>query len=368
MFYPEIGGVEVVAKQIAEIGLISFDKSIVLTFNKENKIIEENLNGLEIIRLNALIKRDPIRLSTNFSRYLRKFSDQNNVFVFHFPSIQSELFFRLRDIKGYKICFYHADIASHGTIGNIYNKFIVDKFLSKMDKIIASSPNIVETSPLLSKYKSKVEVIPSSVDVKHFHYFESNKRKDLFDMLKCNMNSDPKIILYIGRFGRYKGLDYFVKAFEFLPKNYFGILIGDGPTKMDVKFIVDSKKLNNRILFLDHVSYDELPKYYSSSDVFILPSTDRGEAFGLVAVEAMACGVPVVTTELGTGTSYHNVDKVTGRVVEPRNSQQIANAILEITKTGNYDRKLIRKRAKEFSLEKFESKWRKLFKTIQSGL
>lgn len=113
--------------------------------------------------------------------------------------------------------------------------------------------------------------------------------------------------------------------------------------------------LENDILFLDHVPYEELPEYYSSADLFVLPSIDRGEAFGLVAIEAMACGVPVVTTELGTGTSFHNINGVTGKVIEPRNSTALAKAINEILENPNkYKKQNIVKRAKDFSYDKFE--------------
>jgi len=365
MFYPEIGGVEVVAKKIAEIGLPLFDRSIVLTFNRENKIVEENIGGLEVIRINSILRKDPIRLSNNFSKYLKKFSDENNTFVFHFPSAQPELFFRFRNIKGHKICFYHSDIASNSLIGKIYKKFVVGKFLSKMNKIIVTSPNIIETSLFLKQYRNKIIVIPSFVDTEHFYFRHENKREYLLSFLKMNI-SDPKIIMYIGRFGRYKGLNYFVKSLSLLPSNYIGVLIGNGPKEEEIKSMVSSKNgLQKRVVFLDHVPYDDLPKYYSAADVFVLPSTDRGEAFGLVAIEAMACGIPVITTELGTGTSYHNIDNITGRVVPPKDDKALTNAILDITESPTkFDKTVIRKRAEEFSLKTFERRILNLFQDL----
>jgi len=168
--------------------------------------------------------------------------------------------------------------------------------------------------------------------------------------------------MYIGRFGRYKGLDYLVKAIALLPDNYFLVLIGDGPERMKIESLVTDLKLENRVLRLDHVKYDVLPEYYRAADVFVLPSIDRGEAFGLVAVEAMACGVPVVTTELGTGTSFHNIDGVTGMVVQPRNEKALADAISEICETRDkFDAETIRKRAEEFSVERFTENMQSLF-------
>lgn len=360
MYYPEIGGVEVTAQRIAELGLEVFKKSIVITFSKHNVLTEENINGVQVIRLNSVIRRDPIRLSPRFGSTLKKYSQENTVAVFHFPSVQSELFFYNNDIKAKKICFYHSDIVGWGTLGNAYNRLIVPKFLSKMDRIVVTSPNYRNTSPLLRPFLDKVRVIPSFVDTKHFQPMQKTKRQEICSLLNCGM--DPKIVLYIGRFGRYKGLDYLVRAIALLPDNYFLVLIGDGPERVRIESLVTDLQLEKRVLRLDHVPYDGLPEYYSSADVFVLPSIDRGEAFGLVAVEAMACGVPVVTTELGTGTSFHNINGVTGRVVPPRNERALADAIAEICEDRDkFDAETIRKRAKEFSVERFSENIKSLF-------
>jgi len=360
MYYPEIGGVEATAQRIAELGLQSFGTSIVITFSKHNVLAEENLNGVHVIRLNSVIRHDPIRLSPRFGSTLKKYAQENTVAVFHFPSVQSELFFYNNDIKAKKICFYHSDIVGWGALGNAYNRLIVPKFLSKMDLIVVTSPNYRDTSPFLRSFLDKVRVIPSFVDTKHFRPTQETKRREICSLLDCS--NDSRIVMYIGRFGRYKGLDYLVKAIALLPDNYFLVLIGDGPERMKIESLVTDLKLENRVLRLDHVKYDVLPEYYRAADVFVLPSIDRGEAFGLVAVEAMACGVPVVTTELGTGTSFHNIDGVTGMVVQPRNEKALADAISEICETRDkFDAETIRKRAEEFSVERFTENMQSLF-------
>ena len=156
----------------------------------------------------------------------------------------------------------------------------------------------------------KIEIIPLFVDLKHFYYRKDNKREFLLNKFK---NKKEKIVMYIGRLGRYKGLDYLVKSYKYLDKKTGIVIIGNGPKEKEIKKLVDDLNFSNDILFLNHVPYPDLPSYYSAADVFVLPSTDRGEAFGLVVIEAIACGIPVITTELGTGTSYHNIDGVTGK-------------------------------------------------------
>ena len=351
---------KVVAQRIAELGLHLFDKSTVITFNKENSMVEEEINGVHVIRLNTAYRNDPIRLSSNFGRAIRSFSTPDTVFVFHFPSVQSELFFAHSNVKGKKVCFYHSDVVGRGSAGSLYNKLVVPKFLAKMDRIIVTSPNMKQSSACLKPFLGKVDVVPLFADIKHFHYEEDNKRREILEGIGAG--DEAKIILYIGRFGRYKGLDYLIKALALLPEDYHIVLVGDGPERAAVEELTHELKLERRVLRFDHVPYSDLPRYYSAADVFVLPSIDRGEAFGLVVVEAMACGVPVITTELGTGTSFHNIDGVTGRVVPPRDEKALANAIAEICEHEyKYDPQVIRRRAEELSTEKFEERMKEVF-------
>lgn len=365
MYYPEIGGVEVVAQRIAELGRFLFDKSTVITFNTDNTTVEEIINGVHVIRLNTFFRSDPVRLSSSFGRTIRSFSDADTLFLFHFPSVQSELFFAHSNVKGKKICFYHSDIVGRGSTGDLYNKLVVPKFLSKMDKIVVTSPNTKQSSACLRPFLDKVEVVPLFVDVEHFHCYQDNKREEL--LKKIGAVDETKIILYVGRFGRYKGLNYLVKALALLPENYCLVLIGDGPERPAVEQLVGELKLGHRVLRLDHVPYADLPKYYSAADVFVLPSIDRGEAFGLVVVEAMACGIPVVTTELGTGTSFHNINGVTGRVVSARDEKVLAEAVADICENKQkFDPQVIRNRAEEFSVEKFDKRMKEVFEKVLS--
>ncbi|MFZ7132598.1 MAG: glycosyltransferase, partial [Eubacteriales bacterium] len=160
----------------------------------------------------------------------------------------------------------------------------------------------------------------------------------------------------------YKGIDILLKAVSMLPEKYRLVVVSND-SQEQINNEIDKFKLTSRVKFYKGVKYQDLPKYYRSADVFCMPSTDRGEAFGLVSVEAMACGTPVITTELGTGTSYHNIDRVTGRVIEKNNPTQLKGAILEICNNKNtYNPRVVRNRAEDFSLDKFKENWSNLLK------
>lgn len=365
---PEVGGVEVVAQKVAEIGKEVFGASTVLAFSKDRSLKQEEINGVEVIRIPTWIRHDPIRVSPYFGKYLKKLSKETSATLFHFPISQPEIFFKFNNITSYKVCLYHGDVIGRGIVGDIYRKDIAKVFLSKMDKIITTSPNLLNSSPLLAEFKSKTETIPLFVDTDNFHPREEyTDNIEINNFLKGSHGIKPKVILYIGRFGRYKGLDYLINSLQYLPEEFKLILIGDGIKKAEIENIISTQSYGNRVLMMPHVSYKDLAKYYSLADVFVLPSIDRGEAFGLVAIEAMACGIPVITTELGTGTTYHNVNGVTGLHVPPMNSKAIADTVLKICNEDwkNTHKKDIINRAQEFSFEQFRNKWIMLFSKFE---
>lgn len=359
MFYPELGGVEVTAKQIADIGQQTLPEgAIVITHNKKRNTIVENLNGIQVYRLGTWFRHDPIRLSNNkeWYKHLRQFDNGQTLFIFNFPDVQPCL--SLPDLDSPKVCIYHSDLVGWGAAGSTFNKLFVGRFLRKMDRIITTSPILAQTSSILQANIDKVTIIPPGIDTDLFKPMPTNVREQWLQQLQAPLNSH--IVLYVGRFGRYKGLQYLIEALQYLPDNYYIVMVGKDNDSVD-KLLARSPYAK-RVLQLPPVEQSQLPPLYNAADVFVLPSVDRGEAFGLVGVEAMACGIPVVTTQLGTGTSYYNIDGVTGHVVPPCHADALAEAIVDIIEhRDHYKSEAIRTRAEQFSYDKFESNIKELF-------
>jgi len=354
---PEIGGVEIVAEEVAEIGFDVFESSEVITFNSifRNKV--EKVNNVNITRIKSISLNRSVRIPFGYNKTMKKKVESADKIVFHFPSFVPE--FILVNCKAEKICLYHADVVEKGFIGDIYNKIVVKRFLNSMDKIIVTSPNMVKTSTIL-KGRNNISVIPLGIDVGHFKTEGLDFKNQIIE--DFNGHKNDKIVLSVGRLARYKGIDVLLKAVSMLPEKYRLVLVSND-SQDQIKKEIDKLKISSRVKFYKGVKYEDLPKYYRAADVFCMPSTDRGEAFGLVAVEAMACGTPVITTELGTGTSYHNMDRITGRVIEKNNPSHLKDAILEICNNKNtYNCRVIRDRAEDFSLDKFKENWSSLLK------
>jgi len=108
------------------------------------------------------------------------------------------------------------------------------------------------------------------------------------------------------------------------------IIVGTGPEEKSCRILAEKSGVSDRIFFAGKVSAENLPSYFNACDIFVLPASHRSEAFGLAQLEAMAAGIPVVCTELGTGTSFVNQHGETGLVVPARSSGALSEAINEL--------------------------------------
>jgi rhamnosyl/mannosyltransferase len=137
------------------------------------------------------------------------------------------------------------------------------------------------------------------------------------------------ILLSVGRLRYYKGLDDLICALPQIPNAQY-VIVGDGPMVDEWKQLARSVGVGDRVFFVGEVGDAELPYYYAACDLFVLPANARAEAFGTVLVEALAAGKPVISTEVGTGTSWVNVHGQTGLVVPPHDPPALAAAVNQL--------------------------------------
>lgn len=227
----------------------------------------------------------------------------------------------------------------------------IHKFLKLADKILVSNKNLIEFSEYLPDYKSKCEVIPLGAKLDWIN--NSNKRTDLVKKIKNDYTSP--LVLFVGRLVYYKGIQYLINAINQVP-NVSLVIIGSGPLKKELLNQIQNLNLEKRIHILPEVDEHTLHSFYEACDIFVLPSVEKSETYGIVQIEAMACGKPVICTELKTGTTFINQDGVTGLVVSPRSSVELSVAITKLVADSSLRSKFgenARKRAfNEFSSEK----------------
>jgi rhamnosyl/mannosyltransferase len=134
-------------------------------------------------------------------------------------------------------------------------------------------------------------------------------------------------LLFAGRLRYYKGLDTLLHALATLPPHIGLDVVGTGPMESAWRKLADSLDLRGRVRFRGELDDTGLVEAYRHADLFVLPCNCRAEAFGTVLLEAMACGVPCVTCEVGSGTSWVVEEGRTGRIVPPSDATALAQAI-----------------------------------------
>jgi rhamnosyl/mannosyltransferase len=194
-------------------------------------------------------------------------------------------------------------------------------FLSKIDCIIATSPNYIDSSAILREYRQKCQIVPLGIHISRF----IQPLADSLDPALIRQTHGDRLLLFIGKFRYYKGLNVLLEAMKKVDGKL--LLIGEGYLEKELKKHAVLNRLENKVVFLGELSDQAVNAFLHACDVFVLPSVERSEAFGIVQLEAMACGKPVICTELGTGTTYINQHQKTGIVVEPNKPDALAHAI-----------------------------------------
>lgn len=334
-YYPPVfGGIEKHINTICEGLQTKFDITA-LVANRSPLTEIVNIDGVEVIKAGTLTRLQSAPISLPMPFWLK--NTKADILHFHLPCPTAIISYFLARPKGKVIVTYHSDIVRQKWAVGFY-KPLVEKFLNMADFIIATSPNYIESSAILNKFRHKCIVIPLGIDLSKFKYLEP----------------EEPTVLFVGKLRYYKGLEYLIAAMKDIDAKL--LVIGTGTEEKKLKTLSSQLNINHKIAFLGNVSEERLPCYYSNCSVFVLPAVERSEAFGTVQLEAMASGKPVVSTNLKTGVPWVNQDSVTGLIVPPKDIKALANAINKLLQNpslrGELGKNARLKAEKEFSQEK----------------
>ncbi len=319
-YYPVLGGIEnhikLVCEELAK--LPDYRAQVVVTNGNFNST-REVLNGVEIIKCGRLFEWASTPVSLSMFKNLKNLSP--DVVHFHFPYPPGEVlgWLSYRNSSTKFVLTYHSDVVRQAGIMKLYRP-LFEQFIKRTDYVIATSPNYIQASEILNKIPDrKMRIVPFGIELDRLKNpcpkeIESHRSK-----------YGTRIVTFVGKLRYYKGLAYLIRASRTVEAKFF--IIGDGPLCQDLESLVKNLGLKDKVFFLGEIDNRSLINYLYASDVFVLPSIYRSEAFGISMLEAMACGLPVVSTELGTGTSFVNLHEKTGLVIKPADSQALAEAL-----------------------------------------
>ncbi len=259
--------------------------------------------------------------STGFSlsaiSKFKELSKQADIVHYHFPwPFMDVLHFACR-IKKPTIVTYHSDIVNQKTLLKFYRP-LQNRFLQSVSRIVASSPNYVSSSEVLQPLKHKIDVVPLGLNPQ---YFENTKSETL-ERWKSIVGSG--FFLFVGVLRYYKGLHTLLAASA--NNNFPIVIVGGGPKEMELKAQASKLGLRN-IHFLGALPDEDKAALLALSGCVVFPSHLRSEAFGITLLEGAMFGKPLISCEIGTGTTYINIDNETGLVVPPDNHLALSAAM-----------------------------------------
>lgn len=358
-FYPSIGGVEnyvyYLSKELVKKGY----KVTVICANEPSTRREEIIDGIIVKRLPYVGKI----ANTNITHTLpfKLFREDFDIIHTHLPTPWSADWsvilakFKKKPI----IITYHNDIVSTGFasyIAKLYNLTSLNIILKMSEKIIITQPKYFDRSPYLKKYREKIKVVPVGVDI--------NKFKPL------NVDEEEHTLFFLSvldKFHEYKGLKYLLKALRIVKneiKDIKLIIGGEGELKTYYQELANHLGVGGNVNFVGFIPDDKLVEYYNRCSIFVLPSySSDQEGFGIVLLEALACGKPVVTTEI-VGISEDVQKSNAGIIVKPHDIESLADAIIRIIQDDNLRKKMGkngRKIAEKYSWKNIADRMEKIY-------
>jgi glycosyltransferase involved in cell wall biosynthesis len=250
----------------------------------------------------------------------RRLAEEADLIHYHFPwPMMDVLHLAAGGRKRPNIVTYHSDIVKQAMLLKLYAP-LMERFLGSADRIVATSPNYFASSAVLQRHREKVEVIPLGIDPAGLGLHRTGSEEAAW------ANRLPeRFFLFVGALRYYKGLPFLLEAAR---QTQLPVVVAGSGTLGDE----DMRRLPSNVTLLGRVTDAQKAALLDRAYGFVFPSHLRSEAFGVALVEAAFAGRPLISCEIGTGTSYVNRDGETGLVVPPADPEALARAMLKLWK------------------------------------
>ena len=312
-----IGGVEQVIDQIIKgTQRLGIDAEVLsLTTGLSPRTTE--INGYK----SHYARRDFQLASTGFSvSVIRRFAQLVkgvDVVHYHFPWPFMDVVHFATQIKNPAIVTYHSDIIRQKCLLRLYHP-LKNQFLKSMDRIVATSPNYLKSSATLNRLQDKVSVIPIGLDKATYPQPTQSCLQDWRERI------GSKFFLFIGALRYYKGLHILLETAQGMDCPI--VIVGAGPVESELKIQVAARGLRN-IHFMGFLPDESKVALLMLCYAVVFPSHLRSEAFGVALLEGAMYGKPLISSEIGTGTTFINIEGETGMVVPPNDPVALREAM-----------------------------------------
>ncbi len=322
-FYPIRGGVEKVMFDLM-VGLSSkgVECDMLCAAHHEKSFTRNLSDHAKLMVVYTMKELAATMISPSMVIKLKQIADEYDIIHVHHPDPMAALALYCSGYKGKVVLHWHSDILKQKTLLKFYMP-LQKWLLKRADIIVGTSPVYVKESPFLQGVQHKVTYLPIGVTPMG----DDEKRATALRQTYLGRH----IIFSLGRLVPYKGFSYLIEAAKLLGKNYVVLIGGTGPLKDELQAQIDSLGLSKRVKLLGFIPDEDLPMYFGACDVFCMSSVMKTEAFGIVQIEAMSCGKPVVATRIPqSGVSWVNEHGVSGLNAEPCDAKDLARCIRKV--------------------------------------
>jgi len=317
-YYPDsVGGIEQVIRQMCVgTGRLGVTNTVLsLSRDKNLRPIEFEGHSVQRVPLDFEVASNGFSLAAFGT--LARLAREADVVHYHFPWPFMDLAHFVARVRKPAVVSYHSDIVRQKKLLRLYQP-LKQRFLGSVDAIVAASPNYLASSPVLARYPDKTRVITYGLDQ------DSYPQPDPTRLAYWRDRVGPKFFLFVGVLRYYKGLHVLLDAVA--GTDYPVVILGAGPEEAALKAQAARMGLNN-VLFVGAVDEDDKVALLTLAYAMAFPSHLRSEAFGISLLEGAMYGKPMISCEIGTGTSYINLDGETGLVVAPDNAVALRAAM-----------------------------------------
>ena len=326
-YAPDVGGIESVTLSLAEGAAKQGYAVDVVCFDKAANQPSGLRNGVQVHRapIFKTIASQPLGLGYAWACWRR--SRQADIVHVHLPNMLAALCGALFKGRATLVAHWHSDVVKKGLLG-LLSKPLEQLILRRADCVIAATQNYADNSLPLRPWRGKLMVIPYGTPD------PASAAKAPPPELPAELEArlrGRQLILALGRLVPYKGFDVLVEAARHLPEEALVVIGGDGPQKTALQQTIAQAGVSQRVHLAGRLTDDVLRSLQARATLFCLPSVERSEAFGVVLLEAMAEGLPVVTTEIpGSGVPWVNEHEASGLNVPVRDPAALAAACRRI--------------------------------------
>jgi glycosyltransferase involved in cell wall biosynthesis len=310
-YFPVVGGIENHIRKVAERQAAAGHHVTVLATNPGREQRSCRLNGVHVIRAHRLATVASTPISADL--YFALAREKPDVTHLHFPYPVGEISQWLAGDGRPYVITYHSDVIRQRRLLRLYRP-LMRRVLRAAKFILVTSAKYLASSPHLAPFATRCLVVPLGIEPEPF-----------LKAVPLPEFDDRPVLLFVGRHRYYKGVDDLIRAMPEISAHL--VVAGDGPMRPRWEKLARKINVADQVSFPGQVEEQDLPRLYACADLFVLPANSRAEAFGTVLLEAMAAGLPCVTTEVGTGVSFVVQDGVTGLVVNPKSPEALAAAV-----------------------------------------